>query len=204
MKSNDIPTVPPSMRTLVEWINPFFWKRWTQLIGPDDLLRSAAFGFHPDQEADAKYVWSWLGSPEAESTLARYCSAEGPWPGADAKRILANAKLAFSTGVAAGYLRHVSASDGAIDACLTGLARASGFPADENIPLTQPMTGRVWAADRLPTLDQLLAAMPETVSAAFPHTYCKPALLLWLHYWLSGRQVGKRCQDPLLYVGLPI
>lgn len=71
------------MRTLVQWIKPFFWKRWSELIGPDDLLRMAASGFHPDHQDDAETVWNWLALPEAGNALGMYCAAAGPWPGAE-------------------------------------------------------------------------------------------------------------------------
>jgi hypothetical protein len=179
------------MRALVERIRPFFWKRWRDLIGHDGLLCSEMSSFHPDHEEDAETFWSWLAeSREPTETLQRYCREEVPWHNADWERMLRNAKLAFTTGVAAGHLRHVGASEGAIDSCLTWLGRASGFPDGQRLLPIQPVTGRVWAADPLHKLDQLLAALPETIEAAFPHTYCKPALHLWLHFWLSGQQVA--------------
>jgi hypothetical protein len=172
----------------------FSWDDWQRLIGQAPqrpLLFREVESFSPARHAkEAEAFWQWLAGeteePARRRELERCCThSRGPFLGADPDRLYRNARLAFASGVAAGYLRHVHEDNGHPETLLRWLGRAGGLAGDRSLLLAGNLRDS-WAAEMPQRLEQFLALLPSALAGPDADNYSRARPRLWLGHWLGS------------------
>jgi hydroxyacylglutathione hydrolase len=177
------------MQQLLEMTRKPWWGHWEDLFGLRNLLLNEVEAFGPDAHPASLEIWKWFIAEESRlSELKRCCSSDGKWPGADPDRFYRNARLAFATGAAAGWVREFHKLESAPDECRVWLERASGVSARGSLQPTASLAEVLWSIDPVERMWQLMAALPRDLCSTQAFQFSKPLLCLWLEYWLRQRR----------------